>query len=116
MGSFPSAILPDKITQEEPEWSTTVIEYESGYEVRHANWNYDKISFDFEWNAVDATGLAAIKSFFYSSKGRFTRWDITDSRINAGTLTYMRFAEDKLHISKINAYFSNVRVKVRECL
>lgn len=113
MVSLPAELKPHAIKRVESEFKTKIIEFENGSEQRMAMWLSSKKTYDFVWTVLNNTELASLRSFFDSHYGQFKKWTLNDTRIG-GNKT-LRFAEDRLGVEKITAYFSSVVVRVREC-
>ena len=108
-------VAPHFIKQVSPEFKTTVVEFENGWESRFANQHAGRATYRFEWKRLNLTEMLAIKDFFDVQLGAFKAWYFQDNRISEKTLS-LRFKTDKLIINKPeNAYMANISVEVVIC-
>ncbi len=114
MASLPTTNpRPNRISTTDIEYHTTYVEFEKNkYAQVFKNWDNDKQTFLVEYDMVTVTEKNTLVAFFKARYGKFeafTFYNHVDS-----TYYNVRFAEDKLSIEHVNAYFFNISFYLKE--
>jgi uncharacterized protein (TIGR02217 family) len=110
METFP--LVPDWINNTGLKFKTTVVDFESGYEQRTADWHKGKHSFALGWKIMNQTEMDTLINFYNSRKGQFEAFLFNNHR---DLIQYVvRFNTDAITFNHVNAYFSDVEVEVIE--
>jgi phage-related protein len=107
-------LVPNRITNIKPEFKTTIVKFEGGYEQRFSNHGKPRRTFRLEHQLLrQDTEVPVLEAFFFKQRGAFGRFYLVN-HIDGQTYT-VRFKEDGLQIDYVNAKFANVTVEVVEC-
>lgn len=113
MATYP--LTPNRITRAMPEYKTTTIKFERGYEQRSPDHDEPIITFQLQHQMLAvATELQTLINFFKARKGSYEKFYFVNHIDN---VTYeCRFSKDSLEIEYINAFFASVNVELKTCL
>jgi len=115
MDTFPSAVIPHKVLTAGHEFKTNIVEFDNDAEQRFGLRANPKHRYKFAWTLLTAAELTTLMNFFDAQMGMLKGWLITDSRINGGTQIRLRFAADKITVTKLKATASRAEVEVVSC-
>jgi len=76
MSTFP--LIPDYVIEEELEFKTRIIDFESGKEQRQAQWASGKKRFVLKFKNRDKTDYETLKTFFSDMLGQYGSFDFTN--------------------------------------
>lgn len=106
-------LIPDRIASSSPEYKTTVINFESGNEQRLANWSKPKTTFRLIHQFLTTEDLKILLNFFKEHKGGWKKFYFINHVMDE---TYVvRFKNDSMSITHINAKLHSVEVELVEC-
>lgn len=107
-------LQPNRITETTPEWSTRILSYSDygGSEQRITTRSKPKRTFRLQHQYITKSELDIIINFFNEKKGAFLPFYFVN-HVDSQTYT-VRFKDDRLQITHINAYFFNVDVELIE--
>lgn len=125
LDTFP--IMPHRVETVSPEFSTTTIQMENGWEQRCANWKKPRRTFALSWTAITIAEYKSILDFFIDKKGAWKKFyfvnknhvykkagqDGYEAEVTANTYV-VRFKEDYLQPEYINSRFVNLRLELVE--
>jgi len=114
MDTYPAALIPDSVTETEPEFKTTMIEFGQGHEQRLNDWWTDRTKWTLKYSYVLTPVKDQIVGFFKAQAGKLKSWQIIDPRINGGAVTTVRFEEDSIRVQNVKAVIHNISFQIIE--
>lgn len=109
--TFP--LVPDRITNTTPEFSTNIVVYENHHEQRSPNISKPFITFKISFTYLTAARLSVLRTFFDEHLGSCYQFYFVN-HIDGQTYT-VRFKTDKFPVSHTNVAWHNLEMELVTC-